>query len=85
MRGRERERERQGVDGVKGMERKMDKSTRVKREEVAHGQIHTSLRLPDKASKLDRSVYKNAFGASEVVGVAFLLAAISHRFRREQT
>ncbi len=49
---REREREGRGVNAVKGTERETDKSDRAKSEAIAHGQIHASLRLPDKASKL---------------------------------
>lgn len=55
--GNERERETErGVDVVKGTEREADKSVRAKSEEIAHGQIHASLRLPDKASKLGGNV-----------------------------
>lgn len=45
-----------GGDGVKGTERETDKSARAKSEEIAHGQIHAGLRLPDKASKLGGNV-----------------------------
>lgn len=66
--GSERERVDSQRDG-----RKMDKSARVMCEKVAYGQIHTSLRLPDKAPKPDENVYKNAFGANNLKGIAFYL------------